>query len=76
MLINEVVTVGMVNDSPKYVIWKGRNHTVIKIGLRHHFRKGATLYHTFSIATKTLFMKLTLNTETLVWKLEESENGI
>ncbi len=77
MIINEPVTVGSVDGNPRYVIWKGRNHTIIKIGLHHHFRKGLTLYHVFSVVTNTLFFKLRLNTDNLIWHLEEiSDNGI
>jgi hypothetical protein len=76
MLINENVTVGMVNNAPKYVVWKGRNYTITKIGLHHHFREGSTLYHIFSVVTDTLFLRLKLNTDNLLWVLEEIENGI
>lgn len=76
MLINENVTVGMVNNAPKYVVWKGRNYTITKIGLHHHFREGSTLYHVFSVVTDTLFLRLKLNTDNLLWVLEEIENGI
>jgi len=77
MMIDEKVTVGMVNDIPKYVIWKGRSHTITKVGLHHHFREGSTLYHIFSVATNTLFLRLKLDTDNLIWRLEEiEENGI
>lgn len=76
MTINESVTVGSVNGDPKYVIWKGRNYTITKIGLHHHFRQGNTLYHVFSVVTDTLFLRLKLNTEDLTWRLEEIEDGI
>ena len=77
MTINEHVSVGSVDENPKYVIWKGRNHTITKIGLHHHYREGSTLYHIFSVATDTLFLRLKLNTDDLKWVLEEiQENGI
>jgi hypothetical protein len=76
MNINEKVTVGMVNDVPKYVLWKGRNHTVTKVGLHHLYRQGKTLYHIFSVVADTLFMRLKFDTDTLHWTLEESESGI
>jgi hypothetical protein len=76
MIINEPVTVGSVNGNPKYVIWKGRNYTITKIGLHHHFREGNTLYHIFSVSTSALFLRLRLNTDDLTWRLEEIENGI
>ena len=76
MTINEKVTVGMVNDSPKYVLWKGRNHTVTQIGLHHSYRQGKTLYHIFSVTADTLFMRLKFDTDNLYWTLEETESGI
>jgi hypothetical protein len=76
MVINEKVTVGMVNDAPKYVIWKGRSHNVTQIGLHHLYRQGKTLYHIFSVVAGTLFMRLRFDTDTLYWILEEIEDGI
>jgi hypothetical protein len=76
MTIDEPVVVGSVNGNPKYVIWKGRNYTITKIGLRHHFREGNTLYHVFSVVTDTLFLRLKFNTDDLTWRLEEVEDGI
>jgi hypothetical protein len=74
--ISEEVSVGM-NEYPKWVKWKGRTYKVEKVGLHHTYRRGKVLYHVFSVATKTLFMRLSFNTETLGWRLEEvEENGI
>lgn len=76
MNVNEKVTVGMVNDAPKYVLWRGRNHTVTKIGLHHSYCQGKTLYHIFSVVTDNLFMRLKFDTDNLNWTLEETESGI
>jgi hypothetical protein len=76
MVVKEKVTVGMVNDIPKYVIWRGRNYTVTKIGLHHILREGRTLYHVFSVATNTLFLRLRLNADDLHWRLEEISDAI
>ncbi len=77
MQIDEKVTVGMVNSNPKYVLWKGRSHTITQIGLHHFFRKGKTLYHVFSVVAGNLFMRLKLDTDALSWQLEEiSDNGL
>jgi hypothetical protein len=70
MIIGEKVTVGMVNNVPKYVIWHGRSHTVIKIGFHHVYREGRTLYHIFSVIADTIFMRLKFDTDTLGWVLE------
>ena len=75
MTINEKVTVGMVNDIPKYIIWKGRSHNITQIGLHHHFREGDTMLHIFSVIAGTMFMRLKFDTDVLTWELEEiSEN--
>jgi hypothetical protein len=76
MWINEPVTVGMVNNIPKYVLWRGKNHLITQIGLHHHYREGKTLHHIFSVATSTLFMRLNFDTENLNWNLEEINDGI
>lgn len=73
--INEKIDVGM-STSPKWVKWKNKVYKIEKVGLHHTFREGRVLYHIFSVATKTLFMKLKLDTETLNWKLEEISDGI
>jgi hypothetical protein len=57
--------------SPRWIVWEGRLHPISKIGLHHTFRTGRTLYHVFSVASKTLFFRLVLDTDTLKWKLEE-----
>jgi hypothetical protein len=62
--------------SPRWVLWEGRLHAIINIGLHHTFREGRTLYHVFSVASKTLFFRLVFNTENLHWKLEEISDGL
>ena len=74
-VVNEKVKVGM-SDAPKWVKWKNRIYKIEKIGLHYTFREGRVLYHMFSVSTKTLCMKLRLDTETLNWKLEEVSDGI
>lgn len=56
---------------PKWLVWNNRLYTVVKIGLHHTYRKGRTLYHVFSVISKTLFFRLVLNTDNLHWRLEE-----
>ncbi len=70
MNVNEKVTVGLVDNTPKYIQWRGRNYTITQIGLHHHFREGKTLYHVFSVISGTLFMRLKLDTENLQWRLD------
>ncbi len=73
--INEKVSVGM-NEYPRWIKWKDKVYRVEKVGLHHTYREGKTLYHVFSVATKTLFMRLILDTDTLDWRLTDIENGI
>jgi hypothetical protein len=61
---------------PKALVWEGRLYPVSRVGLHHTFRKGRTLYHVFSVASKTLFFRLVLNTENLHWRLEEISDGL
>ena len=61
---------------PKALIWNNRLYPILKIGLHHTFRQGRTLYHVFSVASKTLFFRLVLNTENLHWRLEEIADGM
>jgi len=61
---------------PKWVIWNGRLYPVVKIGLHHTFRRGSTLFHVFSVASKNLFFRLVFNTETLHWRLEEIADSL
>ena len=74
-IIDEQVRVGM-SDFPKWVKWKNHIQTIEKIGLHYTFREGRVLYHIFSVATKTLSMKLRFDTETLNWRLMETSDGI
>jgi hypothetical protein len=61
---------------PKWVIWNGRLYPIAKVGLHHTFRRGRTLYHVFSVASKSLFFRLVLDTENLHWRLEEISDGL
>ena len=71
--INERVEVDGV--IPKSVTWRNRTYEIIKVGLHHTYRQGRTLYHVFSVSTRTTFLRLVLNTDDLHWVLEEiSEN--
>ncbi len=56
---------------PKWISWKGRLYPVVKVGLHHTFRQGRTLFHVFSVTSKTAFLRLILDTDTLAWNLEE-----
>ncbi|OGM05257.1 hypothetical protein A2125_01340 [Candidatus Woesebacteria bacterium GWB1_43_5] len=80
--ISEPVSVSLAYDSqkkkvcPKWVVWNNRLYPIAKVGLHHTFRQGRTLYHVFSVASRALFFRLVLDTETLHWKLEEIGDGL
>lgn len=80
--ISVLVSVGVVFNHktrkviPKWVLWEGKTYQIVKIGLHHTFREGRTLYHVFSVVTKTLFFRLRLDTENLFWRLEEISDGL
>ncbi len=80
--ISEPISVSLAFDHlknkvlPKWIVWKGRMYPVIKIGLHHTYREGRTLFHVFSVISKTLFFRLVLNTDNLHWNLEEISDGM
>ena len=76
MTIDEPISVGIVNDIPKYMLWKGRNYRIDKIGLHHTFRKGEVYYHVFSATSGTLFLSLSLDTKSLHWRLKEVSDAV
>lgn len=61
---------------PRALVWNGRLYGVKKVGLHHKFRQGRILFHVFSVASKNLFFRLVLNTESLHWRLEEISDGL
>jgi len=80
--IAESVSVSLVFDHlvnkvfPRFLIWNNRTYPVSEVGLHHTYRMGRTLYHVFSVTSKTLFFRLVLNTDNLHWKLEEVSDGL
>lgn len=75
--IDVPISVSFVFDSDKRIVepravkWNGKIYNIEKIGLHHTFRKGRTLFHVFSVVSKTLFFRLVLNTDNLHWRLEQ-----
>lgn len=61
---------------PQKIKWRNRVYVISQIGLHHQIRRGQTLFHIFSVSTGTLFLRLSLNTENLLWTLEEISDGI
>lgn len=55
---------------PTTVHWEGKDYPIIQMGYHHTYREGHTLIHIYSVASKTMFFRLKLNTQTLQWNLE------
>jgi hypothetical protein len=60
---------------PLIIFWEGKKHKVQKVGYHHKVREGTTLFHIFSILCETLFFRLKLDTESLLWIVEEISDG-
>jgi hypothetical protein len=56
---------------PFNIHWDNRDYKVTKIGLHHHYYSGRTLFHVFSVVCDNTFFRLSLNTDNLLWRLEE-----
>lgn len=61
---------------PVSLSWAGRIYPVLRVGLRHTYRQGATRYHVFSVVSSSLFFRLILDTDTLHWTLSEVSDGL
>jgi len=53
------------------ICWQGKTYPILTQGFYHHYRKGRSLIHVFSVADRNLSFRLSLNSESLVWTLEE-----
>lgn len=62
--------------TPKALVWNGRLYGIKKVGLHHKFKQGRTLFHVFSVASKSMFFRIVLNTDNLHWRLEEISDGM
>lgn len=80
--VNEKVSVIAIYDkshgevTPWRIKWNGRIYTITEIGFHHTLRHGNHLYHIFSVTDGNLSFKLTCDTETLHWTLEEISDGV
>lgn len=79
--INERVSVVVIYDKnqgkvrPTGVEWNGRLYKLSRWGYHHKVKRGDSLQHIFSVATESLAFRLRLDTETLVWYVEEVSDG-
>lgn len=56
---------------PVGVRWQGRLYKILKLGYYHRVKVGKALQHVFSVSTETVAFRLRLDSESLVWWLEE-----
>lgn len=62
---------------PSQVTWEGRDYRIEKVGYHHTYRQGRTLIHVYSVAARTMFFRLVLNSENLMWEVEQiSDNEV
>lgn len=80
-VVNERVSVITVYDKdkaevfPYFVKWKNRKYKITTLGYHHKAKDGRFVHHIFSVSTPTIAFKLRLDTETLIWFLEEVSDG-
>ncbi len=56
---------------PRKLMWHGREYLINKLGYHHRVREGRTLLHIFHVTDGTTAFRLSFNTDTLHWTLEE-----
>ena len=80
-IIDQPISVSLISDIklnkvyPYFFKWQNRIYKINQVGLHHTERVGRILFHIFSVTDGSNFFRLSFNTETLFWKLEEIENG-
>jgi hypothetical protein len=61
---------------PRAILWKGRIHVIRQVALHHRVREGRTVFHIFSVSSDTLDFRLSCDTDTLHWTLQEISDGV
>ncbi len=80
-LINEKVSVIAVYSReegrvmPRKIRWQGRDYLIKRLTYYHRIRHGRLLLHIFHVTDGTTDFRLSLNSETLHWTLEEVSDG-
>lgn len=59
------------NIMPRKIMWHNREYIMSKLGYHHCVREGRVLFHIFHVTDGSTAFRLSLNTETLHWTLEE-----
>jgi hypothetical protein len=55
--------------------WRGRDYPIMKLAYHHKVWEGRTRVHKFAVSTGSLDFRLTYDTESLLWILEEVSDG-
>jgi hypothetical protein len=58
---------------PLELAYAGKSIKITQVGLHHKYYEGRVLHHVFSVCSETAFYRLNLNTENLIWSLEDYE---
>lgn len=80
--INEKISVITVHNQQTHVImpykirWQGKDYLIKKLGFHHTVRDGRKLLHKFAVSTGAMDFKLSYDTESLIWTLEEVSDGL
>lgn len=81
-IIKEKVGVIMIHtpDSgsirPGKILWRGRERMVTKVGYHHKIKQGVITHHIYSVTDGNTFYRLDLDTDSLLWTLEEISDGV
>jgi len=76
--IKEPVSVSLIFDHKRRktliskVLWNNKAYQTTKQGLHHTYKRGGTVMHVFSVTSDTISFKLTLDSSSLIWTLEET----
>ena len=69
VVVDERVSVNLLNSQPTGFVWRNRRYAVTQVGLHHTLRQGRTLMHVFSVTDGSTCFTLQFDTESLKWKL-------
>ena len=60
---------------PVKIYWRNQNYLINKLAYYHKFREGRTIQHIFHVTDGNLDFRLRLDSESLIWTLEEVDDG-
>lgn len=80
-VVNEQVSVVAIYDrirneiTPWRIRWQGKMYTISQIGFHHTVKVGQTLQHIFSVTDGRTAFRITHDSDTLRWILQEITEG-